>query len=71
MIKEAINGHGTKIWRSVVLAILGFLGAWMFYEVVGADEKFASKTEVKSVVHSLERIEGKVDDINRYLRDRK
>lgn len=45
----AENGQKTFAWRTVVgilLSLISFVGAWIFYEVAGMPETYATKADV-------------------------
>ena len=68
VIKGMWNGNSTRWWRGIVLTIFFFLASWVFYKVEAMDSTYATKDEVQ---HGLERIEDKLDGIERYLRNGK
>ena len=72
------EGNSTKIWRMSVLIFIGllsFLSAYVFNEVTSIPKLYPNKIEVfamkKDIVDRLGELVGKVDEINRYLRDKK
>ena len=72
------EGNSTRVWRMSVLIFIGllsFLSAYVFNEVTSIPKLYPNKTEVfamkKDIVDRLGELVGKVDEINRYLRDKK
>ena len=72
------EGNTTKLWRLTVLIFIGvlsFLSAYVFTEVTAIPKLYPNKIEVfamkKDIVDRLGELVGKVDEINRYLRDTK
>ena len=70
------DGNSTRIWRVTILTfigLLGFISAYMFNEVTNAPKIYPSKVEVATmkaeIIGHLGRLNDKVDDVNRYLRD--
>ena len=72
------EGNSTRVWRMSVLIFIGllsFLSAYVFNEVTSIPKLYPNKVEVfamkKDIVDRLGELVGKVDEINRYLRDKK
>ena len=73
-IVRVLNGNVNSFLRIIFIALLLGLFSFLFYQTVSAPSVFATKEEVKTIQDNigsrLDRIESKVDDINRFLRDR-
>lgn len=81
-MKEAIrdwwDGNSTRLWRMLLIAWIGtlsFLGGYVFKEVAEVPKVYAEKEQVRALAtemrHGFECIGGKVDEVNRYLRDKR
>jgi hypothetical protein len=80
-IREWWDGNSTRAWRGLVVLLFTVsvsVVSWLamcFIEIKSEmPDKFVAKTDYKSdqdnINRTLERIEGKTDEINRFLRDR-
>ena len=72
------GGNSTRVWRLTVLifiGILSFLSAFVFNEVTAIPKLYPNKVEISAmktdIIGRLGELVGKVDEINRYLRDTK
>lgn len=67
-----LNGNVNSFIRIIFIAVLIGLGAFLFNFATNAHTVFATKKEVQTIQirvdKSLNRIESKVDDINKFLR---
>lgn len=52
-----LNGKYTKLWRSLVTLLVGFVlipaGGWMFNKVESMDKKFYTKSEIVEIKSEL------------------
>jgi len=68
-----LNGNVNSFLRIIFIALLLGLMGFLFHQVTNIPYSFATKQEVQSVQTQvdgrLDRIEGKVDDINKFLRN--
>ena len=72
------DGNSTRVWRTsliLYIGILSFLAAFIFNKVVEIPGTYPNKAEIAQVkseiLTNLDNIDKKVDDINKYLRDKK
>ena len=73
-IIEILNGDVNSYFRIIFIMLLVGLMSFLFYQVTNIPYSFATKQEVQTIQvrmdDRLDRIESKVDDINRFLRKR-
>jgi len=71
-ISKVLNGNVNSFLRIIFIGLLLGLFGFLFNQVSSIPYDFATKGEVSGLAnrmdHRLDRIEGKVDDINRFLR---
>ncbi len=71
-IVEILNGDVNSYFRIIFILLLVGLMSFLFYQVTSIPYSFATKTEVQTIQvrmdDRLDRIESKVDDINKFLR---
>ncbi len=67
-----LNGSVNSFLRIIFIALLLGLFAFLFHQVTNIPYSFATKQEVQTIQvqvgDRLDRIENKVDDINKFLR---
>lgn len=79
---KLLEGGQTKAWRSTIVLIIGmlsFLSVWVFDSIVGLSDKYVCKEDFNTAISRLENsmtrgfenLDRKVDDTNKYLRDKK
>lgn len=76
LIKDWWDGNSTRAWRilaTLLFAVLLSALGWVAGAVVEMPDKYVCKEDYQrqqeQVVRTLERLEGKADEINRFLRD--
>lgn len=77
-LKSWWAGNSTQAWRFLAvlwLAILSFLASFIFVRVADLPATYAQKSEVESLSHKVDcgfdRVNDKLDEINRFLRDQR
>ena len=76
--KTWLQGNSTAIWRISVLtliSLISFLSVFIFTEVAAIPKNYLTIPEFsemrKEIVNNLQVLTEKVDEINRYLREKK
>ena len=74
--RRFINGNPTPIWRVAIVVCLGtygFLGRWLFVEVVSLPHLYAKQATVvqisKDIKDGFNALQAEINGINKYIRE--